>query len=230
MRISLILLSAFFICFHVRTAGAQPTKPIVPGQYGYFEIRAEHESPDLSLPACVAMAMNFYTADSSQWTAKGLAVALGMHSYSEVESPRRGRRVQSNSNDLFYGISFDEIQAGIKKMGYTWDRWQWPADSIGFENGIDAIEQSIDARKPVILDEVLQYFNRRGDRWTVHQALLVFGYDEKAGELIVMDPTVKFPGKRHIPFDELKTIWHRGAHFHALFTAPPGVLPTGHRE
>jgi hypothetical protein len=208
---------------------AQPTKPIVPGQYGYLKIMAEHESADLSLPACVAMAMNFYGADS-QWTAIRVGSAMGLHYYSEGESPRRGKRVPGDPTELFYGISFDQIQAGVKKIGYTWDRWQWPADSTGFRNAINAIEQSVDAGKPVIIDEMIKYSGRRGGWWYVHQALLAYGYDEKAGELLVMDPTVQFPGKRHIPFDELKDIWRRGWHYHGLFTAAPGALPAGHTE
>jgi hypothetical protein len=229
MRISLIWLYAFFICFLVGTAGAQPTKPIVAGQYGYLEIMAEHESALQSLPTSIAMALNFYGADS-QWTAVRVGSALGLNFDVQGKSSGMLNRLANNNAVLFNGISFEQIQVGIKKIGYTWDRWQWPDDSTGFRNAINAIEQSLDARKPVIIDELIQYPSRNVGRTESHQALLAFGYDEKAGELLVMDPVMNFPGKRHIPFSELRNIWGIKGYYHTLFTAPVGAFPAGHTQ
>ena len=224
-----MLLYVFFTCFLVGTAGAQPTKPIVPGQYGYLEIMAEHESSFLSLPTSIAMALNFYGADS-QWTAIRVGSAMGLNFDVQSRSSGMVKRLASENTDLFNGISFEQIQDGMKKIGYTWDRWQWPDDTTGFRNAINAIEQSLDARKPVIIDELIQYASRNVGRTASHQALLAYGYDEKAGELLVMDPTVSFPGKRHIPFSELKNMWAIKGYYHALFTAPLGAFPAGHTK
>jgi hypothetical protein len=229
MRIFPRLLYAFFTCFLVGSAAAQPTKPIAPGQYGYLEIMDEQESTLVSLPTCIAMTLNFYGADS-QWTAVRVGSALGLNFDVQGRSSRTSsgvlKRLANENTDLFNGISFEQIQTGIKKIGYTWDRWQWPDDTAGFQHAINAIKQSLDARKPVIIDELIQYAG-----WTKnHQALLAFGYDENAGELLVMDPAMNFPGKRHIPFSELKNIWSNKGYYHALFTAPKGAFPAGHTQ
>jgi Peptidase_C39 like family len=224
-----LLFCLFFSCLCVKIAEAQPTKPITPGQYAYLEIMDEHESTLLGLPTCVAMTLNFFGADS-QWTAMRVGSAMGLNFDAERKSSGMVKRMGNENTDLFNGISFEQIQTGIKKMGYTWDRWDWPDDSAGFRHALDAIEQSLDARNPVLIDELIQYPSKSLGRREGHQALLAFGYDEKAGELLVMDPAASFPGKRHIPFDELRTIWHRGGHYNALFTAPAGKLPTGHKE
>jgi hypothetical protein len=229
MRISLIWLYAFFLCFLAGTGAAQPTKPIVPGQYGYLEIMDEQENTLVGLPTCIAMTLNFYGADS-QWTAVRVGSAMGLNFDAQRKSSGMLKRLSSENTDLFNGISFEQIQTGIKKMGYTWDRWQWPDDTAGFRHAINAIEQSLDARKPVIIDELIQHPSRNVGRTESHQALLAFGYDEKAGELLVMDPAMNFPGKRHIPFNELKNIWDNGGYYHALFTAPKGAFPAGHTQ
>ncbi len=231
MRISLIRVYAFFLCFLAGTAAAQPTKPIVAGQYGYLEIMDEQESTLLSLPACIAMTLNFYGADS-QWTAVRVGSALGLNFDVQGRGRSSGmvKRLASYNPDLFNGISLEQIQEGMKKMGYTWDRWQWPDDSTGFRNAINAIKQSINLQKPVIIDELIQYASNNVGRTGNHQALLAFGYDEKEGELLVMDPAIKFPGKRHIPLSELKDMWHIKGYYHALFTAPKGAFPAGHTQ
>ena len=231
MRTSLTLLACvFFISLQGKTAGAQPTKPIQSGQHAYLEIRPEYEGALLTFPTCVAMTLNFYGMDTSQWTAKRVDLELGLH-YDEMgKSIYTGKQLEGDEADYFNGTSFKDIQGGIKKMGYTWDKWQWPDDNAGFRNALNAIEQSLDRRNPVIIGEAVHFSNKKGKMKDIHKALLAFGYDEKVGELFVMSPTMQFPGKRHIPFDELKHIWDWDGHYRALFTAPVGKLPTGHKE
>jgi hypothetical protein len=231
MRTSLKLLAfALFICSWAELTEAQPSKPIVPGQYAYLEIRPEVEGTLLTLPTCVAMALNFYNTDTSQWTAKRVDVDMGLH-YDEMgTSIYTGKHLGGDAADDFNGTSLKDIQDGMKKMGYTWDRWYWPDDSAGFRNALNAIEQSLDNRNPVIIGEVIQYTARRGRVKLIHQALLAFGYDEQSDELLVMDPRMQFPGKRHIPFRELKKNWDWDGHYRGLFTAAPGKLPTGHKD
>ncbi len=216
-----LLTCALFISFYAEIAGAQPTKPIERGQYAYLEIMHEHQSPDLCLPTCVAMAMNFYGEDKSQWTIK---------------------RLSNEHKDIFSGTSFEEIQKCIKPLGYTWDRWQWPGNGTGFDHAMDAIEKSLDNGKPVILEVKVQFFSRTpdyiqtpafGTKRAQHagHALLVFGYDKDAKQVLVMDPAMQFPGKRYIPFDELRSMWrYFDGRYHALFTAKSGDIPMGHTE
>jgi hypothetical protein len=227
-----MLAKLFFVLVAILpiSAIAQPTKPTMLGQYAYLEITPEHEGSLLSLPCCVAMVLNFYRVDSSRWTAKRVDVELGLQYDATGRSVWTGKHLASDDPDLFNGTSFKDIQDGIKKMGYAWDRWDWPDDTAGFRNAINAVELSLDDGKPVVVGEAVHYTNRQGKVKEAHLALLAFGYDEKAGELIVMDPTMQFPGKRHIPFGELKNLWDWGGHYRALFTAAAGKIPTGHKE
>ncbi|HET6402279.1 MAG TPA: C39 family peptidase [Candidatus Kapabacteria bacterium] len=222
----LLLIAAILLLGSLEIATAQPAKPSARGEYAYLEILHEHQSPDLCLPTCVAMALNYYGDEKSQWTIK---------------------RLSNEDKDIFSGTSFEEIQQGLKPLGYTWDRWLWPGDSVGFVNAIHAVEQSLDEGKPVILEilhHVLpqqpggnglpgrrRFYNHRSHVVGVGHALLAFGYDAQAQELFVMDPAMQFPGKRHLSFDELQTLWcYFDGRFHALFTAAAGKLPTGHKE
>jgi hypothetical protein len=200
---------------------AQPTKPIERGQYAYLQIAHEQQSPDLCLPTCVAMAMNFYGDGKSQWTVK---------------------RLSNEHKDLFSGTSFEEIQHGIKPLGYTWDRWRWPGDTMGFRHAINALEQSLDGGKPVIIEVKVQFVSSTPD-WVLQpgfglnrpqqagHALIAFGYDNEAKQIFVMDPAMPFPGKRYIPFSELQAMWlYFDGRYNGLFTAKAGDLPTGHKQ
>ncbi|HZK76525.1 MAG TPA: C39 family peptidase [Candidatus Kapabacteria bacterium] len=219
----LLLIAAILLLGPLEIATAQPTKPIQRGEYAYLEIMHERQSPDLCLPTCVAMAMNYYGTAKSQWTVK---------------------RLSNEHKDLFSGTTLEEICQGIKPLGYTWDRWQWPGDSNGFLNAIHAVEQSLDNGKPVVL-EILQhvlpqqpngnglpgrrrFYRNRSHVMGVGHALLAFGYDTSSQELFVMDPAMDFPGKRYLSFDELRELWSRDDHYHALFTARLGEMPEGH--
>jgi hypothetical protein len=167
------------------------------------------------------MAMNFYGDGKSQWTVK---------------------RLSNEHKDIFSGTTLEEIRQGIKPLGYTWDRWQWRSNTKdGFDNAIHALELSLDDGKPVILAVDVLFFGTTPDREAipsfgkkrplhVGHALLAYGYDSNEKEVFVMDPAMQFPGKRHIPFDELKDMWRQGGWYHALFTAPAGKLPTGHKD
>ncbi len=184
---------------------AAQSKLPAPKKYAYLKILHLQQSPDLCLPTCVAMLLNYYGDEKTQWTIK---------------------RLSNENKDIFSATSFEEIQNGMKPLGYTWDRWQWPADSIGFLNAIDAVEQSLDAGKPVILSvnvAVPAYVHK-----AYAHALLVFGYDAEEREVFLMDPARPFPGKRHVSFDELREIWREGRSFYSLFTAPAGEVPVGH--
>ena len=183
---------------------AQPMKTPERGKYACLEIMHEQQSPDLCLPTCVAMVMNYYGDGKSQYTVK---------------------RLSNDHKDLFSGTTFEEIQDGIKKIGYTWDRWQWHNDNSGFHNAINAIEQSLDDGKPVIVSikvPLVEY------RRKVYHALLAFGYDEREGKIFILDPARPEPGKRFMTFDELREMWNEDGVLYALFTAPPGKMPTGH--
>ena len=204
MKIKPILIAAIFCAINL-SASAQQTKPTMRGQYAYLEIMHEHQRPNLCLPTCVAMTMNYYGDGKTQYTLK---------------------RLSNEHKDIFSGTSFEEIQDGIKKIGYTWDRWKWHNDSAGFHNAIDAIEQSLDYGKPVIVSIKVPLVEYRRNRY---HALLAFGYDAKEHEIFILDPARQFPGKRHITFDELREMWDEDGALYGLFTARMGEMPTGHR-
>jgi hypothetical protein len=217
--LKILLTCALMICSLKESSEAQPTKPIQRGEYAYLDIMHEQQSPDLCLPTCVSMAMNFYGEGKSQWTVK---------------------RLSNEHKALFSGTSFEEIQHGIKPLGYTWDRWQWHGDSIGFRHAVSAVEQSLDNGKPVIFEVRVQFFAGTPDyvntpsfgssrSQQAGHALLAFGYDNKAKQIFVMDPAMPFPGKRYISFDELQSMWrYFDGFYHGLFTAKAGDLPAGH--
>ncbi len=195
----------FVLTATISVATAQPTKEIVRGRYAYIEIAHEEQSPDLCLPTCVAMALNYYGAGKSQWTIK---------------------RLSNEHKDLFSGTSLEEVQQGIKPLGYTWDRWRWRADSMGFVNGLDAIKQSLDRGKPVIIG--IHVERDVADHRRLGHALLAFGYDAEEREIMFMDPAQTFPGKRHVSYDHFREMWNQGGQRLALFTAAEGDLPVGH--
>jgi ABC-type bacteriocin/lantibiotic exporter with double-glycine peptidase domain len=188
------------------SAMPEPTKTPERGKYAYLEIMHEQQSPDLCLPTCVAMVLNYYGDGKSQYTIK---------------------RLSNEHKDLFSATGLDEIRDGIKKIGYTWDRWRWPGDSTGVYNGIDAIEQSLDDGRPVIVSikVTIPNYHRK-----VAHAIIAFGYDASEREIFFMDPAKDFPGKRHISFEEFRDLWNEDGSCWALFTAPHGEMPTGHRK
>lgn len=165
------------------------------------------------------MALRYYGGDESQWTIKTLA---------------------KDHRDIFSSTTFQAVQQAVQSLGYTWDRWRWVDDSMGFANAIRAVEQSLDDRKPVILGVVHSvlpgeplWTHSRVSRHQSHvvrraHALLAFGYDSRSQELFLLDPAEQFPGKRHMPFKELREIWDRNGQLYAMFTAPKGELPDGH--
>jgi ABC-type bacteriocin/lantibiotic exporter with double-glycine peptidase domain len=187
------------------SVSAQPRRSSEPGKYAYLEIRHEHQSPDLCLPTCIAMALDYFGEDHSQWTVKRLA---------------------NEHADLYSGTRFEEVQEAVANLGYTWDRWVWRTNEEGFTNALRAVEQSLDDENPVIIGVASPRYNPaeplRG------HALLVYGYDEEQQEIMVMDPARQFPGKRYISFEDLRQMWKRGRRYEAMFTAPLGKLPTGH--
>ncbi len=150
------------------------------------------------------MAMNYYGDGKSQWTVK---------------------RLSNEHKDLFSTTTFVEVQEGIKKIGYTWDRWRWHDDSAGFHNAISAIEQSLDDKRPVIVSIKVP---RITNTHTWYHAMLVFGYDEKEGKIFILDPARPDRGKRIMTFNELREMWDENGVLQTLFTAKAGEMPTGH--
>ncbi|HEY3876019.1 MAG TPA: C39 family peptidase [Candidatus Kapabacteria bacterium] len=204
MRISKYIIVVWIGLLSASASLSQPSRPNERGKYAYLEIMHESQSPDLCLPTCVAMAMNYYGDGKTQWTLK---------------------RLSNEHKDLFSTTTFEEVQSGIKKIGYTWDRWRWHNDSAGFHNAISALQQSLDDKRPVIVSIKVPVPNNRLE---LYHAMLVFGYDQEKGKIFILDPARPFPGKRIMTFDELRQMWNENGILYCMFTAKGGDVPTGH--
>jgi hypothetical protein len=186
-----------------RRTVAQHDSLAVRGKYAYLPILHEHQETNMCLPTCVAMVFSYFE------TAK---------------DPRTIKRLSNARRDIHSGTRFEEVQEAVKGYGYTWDFWNWPDDSIGFSNALLAVETSLDDGKPVILE----FNNLKTDHPKTTHALLAFGYDSESGQLFILDPAARAPGKRYIPYDKLRELWDVEGKRYALFTARIGDLPDGH--
>ncbi|MGB7328383.1 MAG: transglutaminase domain-containing protein [Rubripirellula sp.] len=98
----------------------------------------------------------------------------------------------------FAGTYFEDIVAGLEKLGFVWMLEHFQTDAKGFAKGLDAIEKSLREGKPVIIDTHVP-----PDGHTV----VVNGLDPNRQLVSIVDPLIPEPGLRRVTYAEFEKLW-----------------------
>jgi hypothetical protein len=124
--------------------------------------------------------------------------------------------------DFNDGSSFKQLKGVLARMDYHWYTKEFRADHNGFREGMVKINEQIALGHPVI---VTTYFG-----YGEAHAVLLYGYDDLAQLVYILDSALPPPGKRVLTCDEFEWVWTlrtlgNDPWRRALFTLPKGEVP-----
>jgi hypothetical protein len=181
----LIACAAFAACVGgvAQDAGFTPP-PNHKGQSAWIALRHQRQEANLCVPTSASIILDYFGDSISPREIK----ALSLH-----------KRYTPGDTFTDFSITFfRDLIAGLAQVGYTWREEDYSDDRRGLDKGLAAVERSLDAGIPVMIDTSP---GRSG------HTFVVAGYSKADRALFAVDPNRPFPGTRTVGFEELDRIW-----------------------
>jgi Peptidase_C39 like family len=165
--------------------------PNLKGQSAWIPVSHQHQETNLCVPTSASIILNYFGQRVSPREIKELSM---------------GRQYSPDQPfDDFTLTLFRDLISGLHTIGYSWKEFDYPDDPKGLRQGLAAIEHSLDAGIPVMIDST----PIRGPRFPVEgHTFVVAGYSVPQQVLYAVDPNRPAPGTRVISFQELESIWN----------------------
>ena len=165
--------------------------PNLKGQSAWIPVSHQRQETNLCVPTSASIILNYFGQQVSPREIKELSM---------------GRQYFPDQPfDDFTLTLFRDLISGLHTIGYSWKEIDYPDDPKGLRQGLAAIEHSLDAGIPVMIDTT----PIRGRRLPVEgHTFVVAGYSVAQQALYAVDPNRPAPATRVINFQELESIWN----------------------
>jgi hypothetical protein len=165
--------------------------PNVPGQSAWIPLRYQAQETNLCVPTSASIILDYFGQQLSPREIKELSMG---RQYSPGEP----------FND-FTLTRLHDLVSGLHTIGYSWKVIDYPDDPKGLQRGLAAIEHSLDAGIPVMIDTT----PIQGPGFPVEgHTFVIAGYSVAQQALYAVDPNRPAPGKRMVSFQEFESIWN----------------------
>jgi hypothetical protein len=168
------------------------TPPLnVAGQSAWIPLRHQAQETNLCVPTSASIILDYFGQQVSP---------------REIKDLSRGRQYSPGEpfND-FTLTFFPDLISGLHVIGYSWKMKHYSDNPAGLRRGLAAIEHSLDAGIPVMIDTT----PIRGQRLPVEgHTFVIAGYSVPQQALYAVDPNRPAPGTRVVSFQELESTWN----------------------